>query len=448
MEPQIRYVKASDGVNIAYYTVGEGLPLVYLPFTPFSHLQLEWQIPECRHWYELLGAQRMFVRFDGRGTGLSDRDSEDYSLEAQLSDVEAVVERLPLERFAMFGAVDAGATAIAYAARNPERVSHLVLWCAWARRADVSRTPRTLALRALLDQDWDVYTETTARVLLGWKAEAEARTFAAFYRQCTSPEVLRYLVPALYDMDVKALLPEIRCPTLVLHRREIPTLEVGVMKDLATQIPNANLVLLEGESPIPFMGDTSAVARAVREFLGDEEMPSSRIEDRAGGAAVTILFTDMTGSTPLTQRLGDEGAQDVVRAHNVIVRQALRSHGGREIKHTGDGIMGSFASASRAVECAIDIQRAVAAYGEREQETLLQVKVGLNAGEPVAEEGDLYGTSVQLAARIRDTAAAGQILISDVVRGLTAGKRFSIVDRGEHSLKGFEEPVRLYEVRW
>ena len=227
MEPQIRYAKASDGVNIAYYSLGEGFPFVYLPFTPHSHLQLEWEIPECRRWYELLAAHHQFVRFDARGTGLSDREAEDFSLEAQLSDVEAVVERLSLERFALFGAVDAGMTAMAYAARNPDRVSHLVLWCTWARRADVSRTPRTLALRALLDQDWEVYTETAARVLLGWKAEAEARTFAAFYRQCTSPQVMRSLVGAVYETDVKSLLPEIRCPVLVLHRREIPTLDVS-----------------------------------------------------------------------------------------------------------------------------------------------------------------------------------------------------------------------------
>jgi len=110
--------------------------------------------------------------------------------------------------------------------------------------------------------------------------------------------------------------------------------------------------------------------------------------------------------------------------------------------------MGSFASASRAVECAIDIQRAVAARAEEEPDALLQVKIALNAGEPVAEEGDLYGTSVQLAARVRDMAAPGQILVTEVVRGLTAGKGFLVSDSGEHAVKGFEEPVRLYEVRW
>jgi class 3 adenylate cyclase len=148
----------------------------------------------------------------------------------------------------------------------------------------------------------------------------------------------------------------------------------------------------------------------------------------------------------MTQRLGDAGAQEVIRAHNAIVRQAMRARGGHEIKHTGDGIMGSFLSATRAVECAIAIQRAVAARAEEDER--LEVKVALNAGEPVAEEGDLYGSSVQLAARVRDAAGPGQILVTEVVRGLTTGKGFLVSDTGEHALKGFEEPVRLYEVRW
>jgi class 3 adenylate cyclase/pimeloyl-ACP methyl ester carboxylesterase len=449
MEPRIQYAKTSDGVNIAYYATEGGIPpLVYLPFTPFSHLQLEWQIPQCRRWYELLAARRTLVRFDGRGTGLSDREVEDFSLAAQISDLSAVVDRLQLDRFALFGAVDAGMAAMAYAARNPARVSHLVLWCTWARRADVSGSPRTQALRALLDQDWEVYTETAARALLGWKAEGEARVLAAFYRQCTTPEVLRQLADAAYEIDVKDELANIKCPTLVLHRREIPRVDVAIMKDLAMRIPNANFALLEGESPIPFMGDVQPVLRAIGNFLGDEEAAGPLIEEGAPGAPLTILFTDMTGSTPLTQRVGDARAQEVVRAHNDIVRSALRSYGGREVKHTGDGIMSSFPSATRAVECAIEIQRAVAARAEREAGEVLQLKVALNAGEPVAEEGDLYGTSVQVAARVRDRAAPGQILITEVVRGLTAGKGFLIADTGEHALKGFEEPARLYEVRW
>jgi adenylate cyclase len=146
---------------------------------------------------------------------------------------------------------------------------------------------------------------------------------------------------------------------------------------------------------------------------------------------VTILFTDMEGSTALTQRLGDDGAQKVVRAHNRIVREALAAHGGSEIKHTGDGLMVSFPSATRALECAVTIQKRVAEHVAKHPDVPLSVRVGLNAGEPVAEAGDYFGTAVQLAARICDMASPGEILVSAVVRDLAAGKGFAFDDRGE-----------------
>jgi len=153
------------------------------------------------------------------------------------------------------------------------------------------------------------------------------------------------------------------------------------------------------------------------------------------------------GSTALTQRLGDAKAQDVLRTHNRIVRDALKAHSGSEIKHTGDGIMASFASASRALECAIAMQRAFAAHNESAEQPI-RVRIGLNAGEPVAEEKDLFGTAVQLAARICAQAEPGEILAPIVVRELAAGKGFLLADRGDVALRGFEDPVRLYEVRW
>jgi adenylate cyclase len=189
---------------------------------------------------------------------------------------------------------------------------------------------------------------------------------------------------------------------------------------------------------------------AIREFV----LGTARSSVEAAGQAATapagpvsILFTDITDSTALTQRLGDAKAQELVRAHNAIVREALRAHGGSEIKHTGDGIMASFSSSSSALECAIAIQRAVADRAD-DLGAPLGVHIGLNAGEPVAEENDLYGTSVQLARRICDQAGGGEVLVSDVVRQLVAGKGFLFADRGDVALRGFEDPVRLYELRW
>ena len=444
MEPRIQYAKTADGVSIAFWTLGEGMPLVHLAVA-FSHTQMEWQIPEYRRWYERLADKRMLVRYDYRGFGLSERNVTDFSLDAQVLDLEAVVDRLGLEKFALLGLLHLGPAAIAYAARHPERVSHLVLWCAWARGSDWLRSPQVQAFRASLEKDWMFYTEAAAQLVLGWSAGEPARRYAALARESVEPEFHRAVViPALNEWDVTPFLAQVSSPTLVLHRRQY-VLDVDVARGLASRIPDARLVLLEGESGAPYLGDTEAVLAAIDEFLGEEEKATSAAT-LAG--LVTILFTDMEGSTTLTQRLGDAKAQEVLRAHNSIVRDALKACGGSEIKHTGDGIMASFPSASGALECAIAVQRAVAARVEEHPEMPLRVRIGLNAGEPVAEEQDLFGTAVQLAARICARAEPGQILVPTVVRELAAGKGFLLADLGEIALRGFEDPVRLYEVRW
>jgi class 3 adenylate cyclase len=444
VEPRIEYATTTDGLSIAYWALGEGTPLVQMPAFPLTHVHLEWQIPEYRRWFESLAGKMQLVRYDARGAGLSARDVTDFSLDAQILDLEAVADQLGLERLALFASGDVGMTAIAYAASHPERVSHLILWCAWARRSDVSGTPQTETLRALLDKDWEIYTETVARVLLGWAAGEEARQFAAFFRECVTPEVLRDAIGAVYDLDVTSFLPRVRCPTLVLQPRQIANPGVKVAAGLATQIKDARLVLLEGASPLWFTGDVGAVLRAMGGFLGVDLEPARA--DR-GQAPVTILFTDMEGSTALTQRYGDARAQDVLRAHNEIAREALRAHGGSEIKHTGDGIMASFASGSRAISAALAMQRGFAAHDESHPEAPIRVRIGLNAGEPVAEDDDLFGTAVQLAARIAAHADPGRVLVSNVVRELAAGKGFLFSDRGDVVLRGFEDPIRLYEVR-
>jgi class 3 adenylate cyclase len=165
------------------------------------------------------------------------------------------------------------------------------------------------------------------------------------------------------------------------------------------------------------------------------------------GGLCTILFTDVEGSTALTQRVGDAKAREVLRAHERIVREALKAHGGSEVKTLGDGFMASFSSATRALECAIGMQQAFAAHSEAAEEPI-RVRIGLNAGEPIAEEKDLFGTAVNMAARIAAMAEGGEIMASDVVRQLVAGKGFLFADRGDVALRGFEDPVRLYEVRW
>ena len=192
-----------------------------------------------------------------------------------------------------------------------------------------------------------------------------------------------------------------------------------------------------------------AVLAAIDEFLGEgeEARGCSPPRRRLPAGFRTILFTDVEGSTALTQRLGDAKAREVLREHERIVREALQAHGGSEVKAMGDGFMASFSSATRALECAIAMQRAFAEHNESAEEPI-RVRIGLNAGEPIAEAEDLFGTAVNLAARIAAQAEGGEILASDVVRQLVAGKGFLFADRGDVALRGFEDPVRLYEVRW
>ena len=188
-------------------------------------------------------------------------------------------------------------------------------------------------------------------------------------------------------------------------------------------------------------------ADRILEFLG--RPPSAEIgEAYVATAFRTVLFTDIRGSTALTQRLGDSGVMRILRQHNDVVREALKTWGGREVKHTGDGIMASFSSVAKAVECSIAIQRKVAEHVRESPDEALQLKVGLAAGEPITEGDDLFGATVQLAARLCEQAGGDGILVSSAVRDLCIGKTFGFRERGPLSLRGFDEPVRAFAVHW
>jgi pimeloyl-ACP methyl ester carboxylesterase/DNA-binding CsgD family transcriptional regulator len=266
MQPRIRYAITSDGVSIAFWNLGKGEPLVYMAGGPWGHVEL-WDIPECRRWYERLAQERMLVRYDIRGTGYSERDVSDHSLDALVADVEAVVDRLDLGRFDIFGAFDAGPVAIAYAARHPERVSHLILWCSWARTSDI-RSPRIRAWLGLIDQDWELMTDTCAHLALGWPAGEVGRHAAQRLRESVSPEAARAALEAMGTFDVTELLPRLKVPTLVLHRSDISWLTVDIARELASHIPDARLMILEGESTAPYLGNTEAAMSAIEEVLG------------------------------------------------------------------------------------------------------------------------------------------------------------------------------------
>jgi class 3 adenylate cyclase len=349
-------------------------------------------------------------------------------------DLEAIANHLGLESFDILAFGFEGSCGIAYTARNPERVSHLVLWHVPASGNDVSEQYHDLA--ALAQRDWEMASEAWIRATIAWEEGDLPRVGAGLMRASADPAHLRAYMEQLRDRDVRDLLPNVAVPTLVMHRREYRLPPLDASRRIAAAIPGAELRLLEGSS---YYFGPDGLAASLAFFMGHDVL-----EKRGGTRDMrVILFTDVEGSTALTQRLGDAKAREIFREHERIVREALKAHGGSEVKTMGDGFMASFGSVTKAVECAIGLQKA---FADREGEPL-SVRVGLNAGEPIQEEGDLFGATVILASRIAAKAEGGEILVSDNVRSLCSGKGFLFADRGEFVAKGFEAPVQVYEVR-
>lgn len=455
MEPRIQYATTSDGVSIAFWAIGDGPALVVPPpALPWSHIELEWDIPEWRHWYEHLAESFRVVRYDNRGSGLSTGAITDDLAETHIRDLSAVVDRLDLDHFALFGLYANAPIVIDYATRHPGRVSHLVLWCAIPNPGEVERERgQSDMFERVRNENYELFTEMLAHTIFGWSEGAAAHRFAAYMRAAISAEASSRCWDLIQEVDVTHLLPRITAPALVLHRRDQTLVSIAHARELAAAIPDARLKVIEGASLSPYIGDTDIAIEAIVDFIGAERparAPRTHAHpaDAASGGFRVIMFTDMEGSTALTQRLGDASAQELVRLHNIIVSEALDTYAGTRVKHTGDGIMASFLSASAAVECAIAIQRAFARHNETAPDQHVMVRIGVNAGEPVVEGDDLFGTAVQLASRVCARAQPGDVLTTDVVRQLVAGKGFLFADHGEEELRGFEDPVRLYEVRW
>ncbi len=442
MEPRIQYAKTKDGVSIAFTTVGKGPPVVVAGEVSDSHVQLVWDSPPFGPLFKFLAGKHTVVKFDPRGFGLSDRDVSAFSLKSRLLDLEAVVDHLGLTGFTLLGINVAGPLAVVFAAQNPERVSGLVLLGSAVRVADIIGRHRISKLVPLIRTDWQMYLENLAAVNAGYGRE-EATRQAKLIAASVEPETFIKWSLAIARDDVTSLLGDVRCPTLVLHYAGVHYLTQDMARELTSAIQDSRLVVLEGH----YGEGPRQTAEVISEFLGEGEETETGDEGLSADIVHTILFTDVEGSTALTQRLGDAKARDILREHERMVREALKAHSGSEVKTMGDGFMASFSSATKALECAIAMQRAFAEHNESAGEPIM-VRIGLNAGEPIAEDEDLFGTAVNEAARITATAEGGEILVSDVVRQLVKGKDFLFADIGERQLKGFDESVRLYEVRW
>ena len=380
-----------------------------------------------------------------RGTGLSQHSVSDLSHSALVLDVEAVVAAAGAKRLSIFAPGLSGPRAIEYAARHPRSVSALVLHVTFARTLDVYSRDMLAGLAALSRANWDQATRTFAD--LGWRRRVgdEGLQAAGVIRESASGETMARIIESNIELDVSNLLPQIKCPTLVMSPQGNSMIAPSIGQAIASAVPNCRLVSAPADDLALVLGNETPT-RIANEFLVQVEAPQPKRSRRRPPASAfrTVLFTDLVGHTEMMSRLGDEAGRAVLREHETITRNVLKTHGGTEVKTMGDGFMASFGSVTRAVECAIALQRA---FAEREGEPL-SVRVGLNAGEPIEEDGDLFGATVILASRIAAKAEGGEILVADTVRGLCSGKGFLFADRGDFVAKGFEDPVRVYEVRW
>jgi class 3 adenylate cyclase len=445
MDPPIHYATTSDGIGIAYWTMGEGPTIVVPPTLPSNHIELEWQVPGRRAAFEALAHGARLVRYDCRGMGMSQRDSIDFSVEAAMRDIESVVDHLGIEKFAVLRVPSSGVLPFAYASAHADRVSHLVIWEGHPQDdLDTQRLRQLQALDPVIERDWDLYARIRSRLMAGWDG-GNAPLIEDILRSTHTPESAKAMSQAVYNSDPQPYLAGIKAQTLVLYRLGSRTRE-NMARFFASRIRGAHLTAMRQPSIGPY--PNAEAVETILTFVDPEHahVALERGQEPIGGLRV-ILFTDLEKHTAMMQRLGDEAGRAVLREHEAITRDALAAYGGSEVKTMGDSFMASFGSATRALECAVSIQRAFAARNETADEPL-RVRVGLSAGEPIAEDDDLFGSSVILAARIADQARGGEIVLANVVRELAAGKGFLFADRGESALRGFEDPVRLYELKW
>ncbi|MFN0094997.1 MAG: alpha/beta fold hydrolase [Dehalococcoidia bacterium] len=440
MDPAIRYTNTADGVRIAYWEQGEGQPLVLLDVPCFSHVEIEMRIPDYRAWHSRLAASTRLIRLDLRGSGLSQRDVGTVTIGTFEADIEAVLAATGVSQAALFARSASAPVALQMAARRPDLVSHLFIYDGWA---DGEHLPIHNALRELdrlIEVDWPMYTEMVAKVMME-REGAQARAVAAFLRRCSTPADWRTVAVAARSFDATADLPLINCPTVVMHSGANRLAPASQSRQLAAAIRGCELRMFN-HAPLP-AGGVDEVAEVIEAALGIE--PRSRRRSPQG--LQLIVFTDIEGHSRLVDRLGDDEARGLLREHERVTRRALREFDGQEIKALGDGFMAAFSSVQQALDCAAALQRSIASSPILAPQHL-RVRVGINAGEPIAEEGDLFGTSVIAAARIAGKATGGQVLVANVVRELAAGKGFTFEDLGETSLRGLSSPIRLWALEW
>jgi class 3 adenylate cyclase len=372
---------------------------------------------------------------DPRGTGLSDRDAIDYSIEAMNRDLEAVVDRTGADSFVLAAWTGAVPYAIAYAANHPDQLSHLVLCDGWDRYSDWSETPALKASLALLELDWTLFIETFGQVVWAYSNATFGRLFAELMKASSEPEAHRAIWKAWEEYDVSELTPGLTTPTLVVHSRNNRLFPMAIGRRMAAAIPSARLALIDDDASY------ASVPELIKSFLDQTGGVPGAAPSLPSGTAV-ILFADIADSTGLTERMGDIPFRARARDLDGALRTVIQDLGGTPIegKLLGDGILAVFTSAREGIAAALMCGAAGAQAG-------LPLHLGLHAGDVIREDNNVYGGAVNIAARISGLSAPGEVLVSETVRSLartSAGVRFE--DRGEQELKGVGDAVRVWAV--
>jgi pimeloyl-ACP methyl ester carboxylesterase len=436
--PETHYAKSGD-VNIAYQVVGDGLRDLVLVPGFVSHLDNDWDDPRSAHLLERLASFSRLIRFDKRGTGLSDRPGGLPDLETRMDDVRAVMDAAGSERAALFGYSEGGPMSCLFAATHPDRTTALVLYGTYAKRVDpdddypwVATGEQRQAYADQIEREWGFESDlgtmapnADAALTAWWRARARASA---------SPGAARALILMNSRIDVRHVLPTIRVPTLVLHRSADRDSRLEEGRYLADHIPGARFVELAGEDHIPWI-DADQIVDEVEEFLtGVRRGPEP---DRV---LATVLLTDIVGSSEHAVELGDRRWRELLEAHHALVRGELARWRGREVDTAGDGFLATFDGPARAIRCACAIRDGLHAFG-------LEIRAGLHTGECEIISGKVGGIAVHTAARVAARAAPGEVLVSGTVRDLIAGSGIELEDRGVHSLKGIPREWPLLAVR-
>lgn len=445
--PATHYVERADGVNIAYQVVGEGpFDLLYAPGF-ISHLDLQWTDPGFTRFLNRLAGFARLILYDKPGTGLSDPIAQLPTLEERTADMVAVLTAAGSTGASVLAFSEGGPAAMLLAATRPELVRSLVLYGTFSANVTVlspdeldllgpERVAEVHQINAKLQESVDHWGEAVSLELIAPSVtnEARRRFFGTFERAAASPRMARALVDATVAIDVRAALPAVHCPALVLHRKGDRMIPLWAGMQLAENLPDARFVALEGIDHAFWFGDFDPILDEMERFLTGGAPAAVR-----NRALATVLFTDVVGSTEHAARLGDRAWRELLERHDEIATSVIAAHDGRIVKHMGDGLLATFDGPARAVECAEALLSAVEDLG-------VELRAGIHTGEVELMGQDVGGMAVHIGARVGALAAPGEILVSSTVRDLVVGSQLLFSARGEHELKGVPGRWRVYVV--